>query len=123
MLFTMKPLSLAFLISNTGLAVALPASHGYVPSGAQCQDYAIPVTVTSLNYPWTAAKWTDNYGLIDFVSMASSRTDAGFPSPIGNPVNQTASYNIGATFCTPTNPNRKSGKVLLATHGLAFDRR
>ena len=113
----------AILVSITGIVVALPASHGYVPPGAQCQDYSIPVTVTSLNYPWTAAKWTDNYGLIDFVSVASSRTDAGFPPPIGKPVNQTATYIIGATFCTPVNPTGNSGKVLLATHGLAFDRR
>ena len=122
--FTMKFfLFLPFLVWNTSLAVALPASDGYVPSGAQCQDYAIPVTVTSSNYPWTAAKWTDNYGLIDYVSTATSRTDAGFPPPFGNPVNQTATYTIGATFCTPTNPATNSDKVLLATHGLAFDRR
>lgn len=81
------------------------------------------MTVTSLNYNWTAPKWTDNYGWIDFASTLTSRTDDGFPPPIGAPVTETASYQIRATFCTPVVPGNNSGKVLLATHGLGFDRR
>lgn len=113
--------SFLIVLSTTNAA---PTSSGYVPPGAKCQDYSIPVTVTSLNYPWVAPKWTDNFGFIDFASTATSRTDAGFPPPIGAPVNETARYDIGATFCTPTGKaNANAGKVLLATHGLGFDRR
>lgn len=112
-----------FLLTVLSITSAWPTSSGYVPPGAKCQDYSIPVNVASLNYPWTGPKWTNNYGFIDFASAASSRTDDGFPSPLGNPINETASYSIGATFCTPTGtPTANAGSVLLATHGLAFDR-
>ncbi|KAG8525997.1 uncharacterized protein KY384_000759 [Bacidia gigantensis] len=105
------------------LISANATSTGYIPLGASCYDSITPVTVTSANYPWIAPKWSDNYGLIDFVSLASSRLDAGFPQPIGPPVNETASYEIAGTFCTPKKPGKNAKTVLLATHGLAFDRR
>lgn len=119
MLFSRAPASLRslFILLSTCLA-------GYVPEGAKCQDYTIPVNVTSLNYPWTAPKWTDNFGFIDFASIATSRTDYDSQSPIGVPVLETAGYSIDATFCTPKGkPNTNAGKVLLASHGLGFDRR
>jgi len=103
-------------------AAALPNPKSYVPPGAQCQDYTIPVKVTSDNFPWVGPTWTDNFGMINFASAASSRTDAGFPAPVGAPVAETASYEIGATFCTPKDPNKNSRTILLATHGLGFDR-
>ena len=84
----------------------------------------IPVNVTSLTYPWIAPVWTDDFGFIDFASIATSRTDYDSPAPIGAPVLETAGYSIGATFCTPKGkPNANAGKVLLASHGLGFDRR
>lgn len=110
-----------------GLAIAFP-SAGYVPKGADCLDFIIPVTVTSNNRLWIAPKWENNLEFIDFLSTASSRPSAGFPAPVGNnSVNQTGSYEIGATFCTPqTTPtpgNDSDNTVIIATHGLGFDRR
>lgn len=113
-------LPLAFAAAATSWPVQ---SSGFVPPGAECQDYMIPATVTSENFPWLAPKWTDDYGFIDFASEASSRTDDGFPSPIGNFTSETASYEIGATFCTPKTANKNTKIVLLATHGLGFHRR
>lgn len=105
------------------LAAASYTSKGtFVPNGAQCQDYTIPVTATSEVRLWNGTRWTDNYGYIDVVSTLSSRTSAGFPQPYGEPVNQTASYNVSATFCTPQKAGQHSKTVLFATHGLAFDR-
>lgn len=103
--------------------VATAWSTTFTPKGASCQDYTIPVTVTSENRPWIGPRWTDNYGFIDFLSLTSSRQSAEFSSPVGNPVNQTTSYNISATFCTPETPGKSSKTVLLATHGLGFDKR
>ena len=101
-----------------------PTSTGYPPPGSICKDHTILVTVTSNNYPWIAPKWTDDYGFIDFVSAASTRLDAPYPpSPIGAPVNETGTYEISATFCTPETPGKNSRTVLLATHGLGFDRK
>lgn len=105
------------------LASAL-CSAGYVPKGANCLDSIISVTVTSDNRPWIAPKWKNNNEFIDFLSSASSRTSAGFPTPVGNnSVKQTGSYHIGATFCTPQKPGNHSNTVIVATHGLGFDRR
>lgn len=94
----------------------------FVPKGAKCQEYTIPVTVTSENRPWIGPRWKDNYELVDFASTSSTRQDAGFPLPVGEPVNQTGSYNIAATFCTPKRPGEHSKTVLLAIHGLGLDR-
>lgn len=100
------------------------ATADYVPKGANCVDSIIPVTVSSNNRPWIAPKWKNNYELIDFLSSATSRPSAGFPAPVGNnTVKQTLSYEIGATFCTPQKPGNHSNTVLVATHGLGFDRR
>lgn len=104
-------------------AAAHFTSATFVPKGANCQDYTVPVTVTSENFPWTGRRWEDDYGFIDFVSTATTRLSARFPYPLGKPVNQKGSYNISATFCTPTQPGNRSKTVLLATHGLGFDRR
>lgn len=111
------------LVFCFSVLVATAWSTTFTPKGAKCQDYTIPVTITSENRPWIGPRWTDNYGFIDFLSIASSRQSAGFPSPVGNPVNQTASYNISAAFCTPDKPGKRSKTVLLATHGLGFDKR
>ena len=105
------------------LTKANATSRAYVPLGALCRDFTIPVKVESENFPWIAPKWTDDFDFIDFASTASSRRDAGFPPPIGPPASQTANYEISATFCTPKASGKKAKTVLLATHGLAFDRR
>ncbi|MCJ1422472.1 hypothetical protein MMC29_000352 [Sticta canariensis] len=102
--------------------VATAWSTTFTPKGASCQDYTILVTITSKNRPWIGPRWTDNYGFIDFLSIASSRQSARFSPPVGDPVKQTASYNICATFCTPEMPGNRSKTVLLATHGLGFDK-
>ena len=115
-------LTLGFFLSAL-VATAWSTGTTFSPKGAKCQDYTIPLTITSENRPWIGPRWTDNYGFIDFLSIATSRPSAGFPSPVGNPVNQTASYNISATFCTPEKPGKHSKTVLLATHGLGFDKR
>lgn len=112
--------SVAFLSS---LALSSAIQTAYIPEGAICHDYTIPVTVASNNRPWNGPKWEDDYGFIDFLSSASTRLSAGVPFPLGDPVKQTATYDISATFCTPKKQGENSKTVLLATHGLGFDRR
>lgn len=115
---------LYFILGFFGLAAAWSTPNAtFVPKGAKCHDYIIPVTVTSENRPWIGPRWTDNYGFTDFLSTVTTRASAGFPFPVGNPVNQTAIYNISASFCTPETPGENSKTVLLATHGLGFDKR
>ena len=95
-------------------------SHSYTPASAHCHDYAIPVTVTSENLQWTGPKWSNDYELTDFLTVASSRSA---PSFFGNATEETGSYTIGATFCEPKHGGAKAKTVLIATHGLGYDRR
>ena len=113
-----------WILAFCALATAWSTSSvTHVPKGAKCQNYTVPLTITSANRPWIGPRWTDNYGFIDFVTTTAARRSAGFPSPVGDPVNQTASYNISATFCTPKRAGKHSKTVLLATHGLSYDRK
>lgn len=98
-------------------------SSSYRPANAACHDYVIPVKVTSENYQWTGPRWNDDYELIDFLAVASSRPSAGFPLPFGNRTEETGSYKIAGTFCAPKKRGPKSKTVLVATHGLGGDRR
>jgi hypothetical protein len=102
-------------------AGAIPTT--YTPSNANCNNYDIPVSVSTTGIDWIAPKWTNDTGLIDFVSLTSSRTTANFSSPVGGSVNLTGQYTISATFCSPKTQTNKSANVLLATHGLGYDRR
>lgn len=117
-----KCLILAFCALAAAWSTSAPEVT-FVPKGAKCQDYTIPVTITPEIRPWNATKWTDNYGFIDFLTRAATRMGAGVILPVGDPVNQTASFKISATFCTPEKPGEHSKTVLLATHGLGFDKK
>jgi pimeloyl-ACP methyl ester carboxylesterase len=104
------------------LAEAHATRKSYTPPNANCVDYEIPAAVATKGIEWIAPKWTDNYGLIDFVFLSSARTDANFTPPITGPVDINGNYTISATFCFPKTKNEHSSTVLLATHGLGYDR-
>jgi hypothetical protein len=116
----MTSLLLLVLAGTLGQAVAGAIHNTYTPVNANCIDYDIPVSVSTKGVNWLAPKWKDNAGLIDFVSVASSRSSAGFPSPVGSSVDLKGQYTISGTFCSPKKRSENSGNVLLATHGLGF---
>jgi hypothetical protein len=117
-------LSLHHLSSSTtshpGHHPALTTPPSYIPAGARCHNYAITITITSKNLQWTGPKWTNNYELIDFLTVASSRSA---PSFFGHATEETGSYTIGATFCEPKHGGVRAKTVLIATHGLGYERR
>ncbi|KAI9757587.1 MAG: hypothetical protein M4579_003399 [Chaenotheca gracillima] len=119
----------SILLSLLGLALcALVEAHSgkstYYPPRAKCVEYLIPVSVSTPVLVWNTTKWEDNYGLVDYVSVDSTRVDAGFPGPVTtSPEPYTGSFKVAATFCTPKHPkNGREKTVLLASHGLGFDR-
>ncbi|KAK2813287.1 hypothetical protein FQN50_000601 [Emmonsiellopsis sp. PD_5] len=121
----MIPLTSAalFLSAIAPLTKASPYKGTYHPPNANCVDYTIPVSVSTDILTFNGTKWDDNFGLIDFVSVASSREDAGFPSPIGAPEPYKGDLEIAGTFCSPKEYGKPGGRtVLLATHGLGFER-
>jgi hypothetical protein len=89
-----------------------------------CQEYTIPVTVVSTNGIVAFSPFKDNLDLVDFLTDFTSREPPIIVTNFVGNETSTASYTISATFCTPRNssaPNKDT--ILLATHGLNFDRR
>jgi hypothetical protein len=108
------------------LAVAGASPHGYPHHDnlKSCVDYTIPVTVTSENFIWGLPKFKNNYDVADLFTNLGSRTAGTDFVPFNNILNQTASYEISGRFCTPVHPTGgKEEIVLLASHGVNFDKR
>ncbi|KAJ4113825.1 hypothetical protein NW765_011432 [Fusarium oxysporum] len=88
--------SLMFLASLMmhGLAVGKSISPGtaqltqpYYPPNADCWEYKVPVTVTSENVVFDFPDWEDDYALQDFLTAATTRDSARYPSPIPDEYN------------------------------------
>jgi hypothetical protein len=119
----MASLLLVLLAGTLGKVGAGAIPNTYTPTNANCIEYDIPVSVSTEGINWIAPKWVDNAGLIDFVSLSSSRSSANFSSPVGGPVDLNGQYTISGTFCSPKTNAENSGNILLATHGLGYDSR
>ncbi|KAF7555103.1 hypothetical protein G7Z17_g2455 [Cylindrodendrum hubeiense] len=126
-MFQLRATILAILASSSlamghscvsGNCIALTQS--YYPPGADCWEYKVPVTVTSENLVFDFPDWTDDYALEDFLALVTTRASAGYPSPVVGTKNETASYTIAASFCTPKVGSKKT--VILATHGIGQPR-
>lgn len=105
--------------------VYLPSSSTDRHSGsvAHCIDYTVPLTVTSQNFVFNITKFEDDFDAIDLVTEYSRKpTNIAF-NPVGGIENVTAAYSISGTFCSPTVPVGREKTILLATHGLHYDRR
>jgi pimeloyl-ACP methyl ester carboxylesterase len=98
--------------------VGLVKAQTYYPPGADCKEYMIPVEITSDNFVFNGTEWDDDYGLQDFISLATTRPSAMFPTVLSGPKTETATYKIAASFCTPKHKNGKEKTVILATHGI-----
>jgi hypothetical protein len=114
----MKTFILSFAAFTSSIAFASAASK-------VCQNYKIPLTVTSENFVYDLPHFADNYDVVDWVSNFGSRTaSVGYQPFSSTSQNQTASYTISATFCAPEDPKAAyKDTVLFATHGLNFDNR
>ncbi|KFY47811.1 hypothetical protein V496_10433 [Pseudogymnoascus sp. VKM F-4515 (FW-2607)] len=109
----------------TAVQAAIASSIGdHRHTTAVCQDYTIPVTVTSDNFPFVLPKFDTNLDVADFTTQLGRRDVAESFIPFGAPVTETANYRISGTFCTPKNKVAgHESTVFLASHGLGFDRR
>jgi len=111
---------LLFLIAGTAAA-----AH-YLPKPAKlCYNFDLTLTVTSENFIFASPKFETNFDVTDFITDLTSRSPPkDFATLLPGKVNQTGIYTISSTFCTPEDTSAaKRTTVLLATHGLNFDRK
>jgi hypothetical protein len=111
---------LSLLVAAAAFSPVLSTS---TRSKKSCQDYKIPITVTSQNFIFGPPTFKNDYDLTDFVTDLASRTAPTDFHPFSGQENQTATYTIAGTFCTPKDSKAKhKSTVILATHGLNFNR-
>ncbi len=93
------------------------------PPAKECEDYEITLTVASANFIFEP-RFANNYDVTDYFQDLTSRTAATDFNPFTGVENQTATYTISGTFCTPRDASAAHKKtVLIATHGINADRR
>ncbi|KAL3419304.1 hypothetical protein PVAG01_09526 [Phlyctema vagabunda] len=111
--------ALGVSLTYATLSSAFPSQN----SSKVCQNYAVPVGVSTQFFTLTLPEFTDSLDAVDFAyNIARRDSDTSFFPITGaqEPLNKT--YTISGTFCTPVTKNGREGTVLLATHGLGFDR-
>ncbi|KAH7386902.1 Alpha/Beta hydrolase protein [Phaeosphaeria sp. MPI-PUGE-AT-0046c] len=120
-LVSLVPLAFASSLGGNSTALATaPLTQPYYPPSANCLEFKVPVTITSENLVFNIPEWEDDYALQDFLTLVTTRDGADIPSPVVGTKNETATYNIAASFCTPKEYSRKT--VILATHGIGQPR-
>jgi len=93
------------------------------PSNGVCTDYTVTETITYPALQWATTRFADNHDVVALLADLSSKDGLSTP-PFGGKENTTKTFEIAGTFCKPV--SEKDGKettVLVATHGLGFDRR
>ncbi|KAH8685770.1 Alpha/Beta hydrolase protein, partial [Tricladium varicosporioides] len=80
------------------------------------------VNVSSTVFVTNFDHFNDDFDVVDFVSNLARRDSKTAFNPFSGTKNVTGAYTIGATFCSPKKDSPKTGTLLLATHGLGYDR-
>ena len=108
------------------LATSTVLGTVYATSGTAktCTSYNIPITVSTTNAVFGLPHFQTDLNVADFVNTLGSRdNDTAMSVLAPTTENVTASYTISATFCRPGGRGGgKNGTVLIATHGLGFDK-
>ncbi|KAK0107250.1 hypothetical protein ONS95_003951 [Cadophora gregata] len=88
-----------------------------------CQDYMIQVNATSQVLVPSYPRFENDFDVVDFVNNLLSRDSRSSFIPFSGAKNVTGSYEIAATICSPCKSTQKEKTLLLASHGLGYDRR
>ena len=92
-----------------------------VKTSKRCQEYIIPLEVTSENWKWALDPIKNNYEIAAINAQSGRRDSDSVFHPMTPPSgSETATYTISGTLCQPA--EGEDGTVLLATHGVGYDR-
>jgi hypothetical protein len=106
------------------LLASLVSSHlSITTTPRECQEYTIPVNVSATVFVPNFARIKDNFDVIDFGFSLARRDYKTAFVPFPGTRNVTVSYEISGTICSPVQSAGKNKTLLLATHGLGYDRR
>jgi hypothetical protein len=107
-------------------SICYASSHEISSDTRVCQEFVIPLNVTSHVFVTKYPAFKDNFDVVGFVDDMARRDSNTIFTPFGVPPvlkNVTASYTIGAAVCIPKGAIGKDQTLLLASHGLGYDRR
>jgi len=120
------------LLLLTLLSALKVHSSPIVSSSPHCKDFKIPISISTSNLAFGLPKFTTNFDVANFIDTISSRNASTAATVVaGNRQNVSATYFISGTFCQPRSPHSTRGitdeegqgeTVLIATHGLNFDK-
>lgn len=100
-----------------------PTNDSNYPSNGDCIDYTIKETITATEYIWAVPRWKDNFDVATFLFSLARKDAQSQPQPLNGTKEVTADYEVSGTFCSPKErKSRKESTVLLATHGLGYDK-
>ncbi|KIW76265.1 hypothetical protein Z517_11011 [Fonsecaea pedrosoi CBS 271.37] len=107
------------LLSLTTLVQSSPILS--VKTVKTCQEYNIPLNLTTLNLKWALDPLETNEDAAAYSIQGQRRDAMTVFQPVTPPTApETAVYTVAGTFCQPASGG--NGTVLLATHGGGYDR-
>jgi hypothetical protein len=117
--------SVLFMSSALGLSTLISSQPtNPLPTNTRtCQDYTIPINTVSVEQIPNFSPFGDNFDVVDFIGRIAARDSSTNFVPFSGTRNVSNSYNISGTICSPTIATEQTKTILLATHGLGFDRR
>ncbi|CAG8951122.1 hypothetical protein HYFRA_00006520, partial [Hymenoscyphus fraxineus] len=111
------------------LAFPSPDPSNFAPADPTrfkiCQEYNIPLNITAEIAVPTAeyTPFQNNLDVAAWLFNLARRDSKTAFIPLAGSKNVTQSYNISGTICSPLTPTNNQSTIILATHGLGFDRR
>ncbi|KAH8893669.1 alpha/beta-hydrolase [Thozetella sp. PMI_491] len=103
------------LIAALALTATLALASG-IPA-RNCVDLVVPVTVAANNTKYDILRVDSNIDAVEFTRARDIDQISLGPIAVGG------QYNISAQLCVPTTPIKHEKILLLATHGVGFDKR
>jgi len=110
-------------LSSLILLIFHASSFEILSESRLCEEYIIPVNVTSQVLIPKYPQFEDSYDVVGFVNDLTRRDSNTTFSPFAGVKSATASYTIGATICIPNKNGGGNKTLLVASHGLGYDRR
>ncbi|KAK0625970.1 hypothetical protein B0T14DRAFT_471472 [Immersiella caudata] len=103
-------------------AVSLAKKGRAAPTGRQCVQLEVPVSVNTTATHWLQQKVDSNIDAVDYVYDMTTWTSPNTTSRILGEITVKETFKITGQLCVPAKGSR-SDTLQIATHGVGFDKR